>query len=175
MLPLDLLRTKISRGRIAPLFCSLDFGNGSDYELANKLIIHFENTHKNCNTKGNLLEKIDLLESEYDYKLVRGLFTLLERRSVFESNDMWATPEEPAAPSMSGDSAEKQSTDYSKTNIQVEGVDEADIVKTDGEYIYVASQNNLTIIKAYTPHDFGISVRVISSEQIFFVKSKSIF
>ena len=31
-------------------------------------------------------------------------------------------------------------TDFSKTNTQVEGVDEADIVKTDGKYIYVLSQ-----------------------------------
>ena len=29
------------------------------------------------------------------------------------------------------------SGDYSKTNVQVEGIDEGDIVKTDGEYIYV--------------------------------------
>lgn len=29
--------------------------------------------------------------------------------------------------------------DYSETNVQVEGVDEGDIVKTDGTYIYVAS------------------------------------
>ena len=85
MLPLDLLRTKIRRGKIEPLFCSLDFGNGSDYELANKLITHFENTHKNDKSRGDLLEKINPLESEYDYKLVRGLFTLLERRSVFEN------------------------------------------------------------------------------------------
>ncbi len=85
MLPLDLLRTKIHRGKIEPLFCSLDFGNGSDYELANKLVTHFENIYKNCKSRGDLLEKINPLESEYDYKLVRGLFTLLERRSVFES------------------------------------------------------------------------------------------
>jgi uncharacterized secreted protein with C-terminal beta-propeller domain len=31
------------------------------------------------------------------------------------------------------------SNDYSKTNVQVEGIDEADIVKTDGEYIYIVS------------------------------------
>ena len=45
---------------------------------------------------------------------------------------------------------------YSTTNIQVEGVDEADIVKTDGRYIYVAtnnnfgstSQNNVYLLKA---------------------------
>ena len=86
MLSSDLLRTKISRGKIEPLFCSLDFGNGSDYELANKLVTFFENTHKNSHLKGELLKKTALLESEYDYKLVRGLFALLERRSVFESS-----------------------------------------------------------------------------------------
>lgn len=31
---------------------------------------------------------------------------------------------------------------YSETNIQVEGVDEGDVVKTDGTYIYVASQDH---------------------------------
>ena len=35
---------------------------------------------------------------------------------------------------------------YSTTNIQVEGVDEADIVKTDGDYIYVLSDQTLKII-----------------------------
>ena len=36
--------------------------------------------------------------------------------------------------------------DYSKTNTQVEGVDEADIVKTDGEYIYYLAGKKLVII-----------------------------
>jgi len=39
--------------------------------------------------------------------------------------------------------------EYSKTNIQVEGVDEPDIVKTDGTYLYVIGGNNVYIIKAY--------------------------
>jgi len=39
--------------------------------------------------------------------------------------------------------------DHSKTNIQVEGVDEADIVKTDGEHIYVISGPKVVIVKAY--------------------------
>ena len=37
-------------------------------------------------------------------------------------------------------------TDYSKTNIQTEGVDEGDIVKTDGKYIYFVNDKGLTII-----------------------------
>ena len=40
-------------------------------------------------------------------------------------------------------------TDYSATNIQVAGVDEADIVKTDGDYIYLASGNKTIIVQAY--------------------------
>ncbi len=56
------------------------------------------------------------------------------------------------------DANEYSAKSYSTTNIQVEGVDEADIVKTDGEYIYVAtnndfqsaSQNKVYIVKADT-------------------------
>ncbi len=43
---------------------------------------------------------------------------------------------------------EKNSTDYSKTNIQVDGVDEADVVKTDGDYIYILNDEYLYIVKA---------------------------
>ena len=39
-------------------------------------------------------------------------------------------------------------TDYSHTNIQVQGVDEADFVKNDDRYIYMISGNNLIIVDA---------------------------
>ena len=47
-------------------------------------------------------------------------------------------------------------TDYSKTNIQVEGVDEADFVKNDGKYIYVIAQNKLVILDAFPASDATI-------------------
>jgi len=40
-------------------------------------------------------------------------------------------------------------SEFSETNIQVAGVDEADIVKTDGKYIYFVTGNSLLIINAY--------------------------
>ena len=45
------------------------------------------------------------------------------------------------------------SDDYSTTNIQVAGVDEADTVKTDGNYIYTISQMHRTspTITAHIP------------------------
>src|SRR5512136_2292597 len=39
---------------------------------------------------------------------------------------------------MSGNAAGADSVRHSTTNIQVEGVDEADTVKTDGEFLYIA-------------------------------------
>jgi len=50
---------------------------------------------------------------------------------------------------MAFDSAGSSAPDYSATNIQVAGVDEADVVKTDGEYLYVVSGNRVVIIQAY--------------------------
>ncbi len=48
------------------------------------------------------------------------------------------------------------SSDYSGTNIQVEGVDEADIVKSDGKYIYAVSGSKISVIDAYPAESASI-------------------
>jgi len=50
----------------------------------------------------------------------------------------------------------ERSEDYSKTNIQVEGVDEPDIVKNDGKYIYVVSGKKVVIVDAYPAENTNI-------------------
>ncbi|MDD4136644.1 MAG: beta-propeller domain-containing protein [Methanoregula sp.] len=45
---------------------------------------------------------------------------------------------------------------YSATNVQVKDVDEADIVKTDGTYVYVVTGNHLHILKGYPAKGAGI-------------------
>jgi uncharacterized secreted protein with C-terminal beta-propeller domain len=53
---------------------------------------------------------------------------------------------------------------YSQTNIQVAGVDEADIVKNDGEYIYVVTGNKISILKAYPPQNATLMSTIIFDE-----------
>ncbi|OGO83236.1 MAG: hypothetical protein A2Y18_04830 [Clostridiales bacterium GWD2_32_19] len=53
-------------------------------------------------------------------------------------------------------SSEKVKNDYSETNVQVKGVDESDIIKTDGEYIYYLSNNKVTISKSYPSSDMKV-------------------
>jgi inhibitor of cysteine peptidase len=46
--------------------------------------------------------------------------------------------------------------EHSDTNLQVEGVDEPDIVKNDGRYVYVASGSKISIVDAYPAKDMKI-------------------
>lgn len=52
--------------------------------------------------------------------------------------------------------------DFSTTNIQVLGVDEADLVKTDGNYLYVVSNDNVFILLAYPPEN----ARILSNIEV---------
>lgn len=52
--------------------------------------------------------------------------------------------------------ANSEASEYSQTNIQVAGVDEADIIKNDGKYIYAVTGNKVVIIDAYPAQNMEI-------------------
>ena len=77
-------------------------------------------------------------------------------RGIFAAEKSMA--EDSAAPAAvsSGESASGGASDYSETNIQVEGVDEPDIVKNDGKYIYAVSGKKVVIVNAYPAEQMKI-------------------
>lgn len=81
--------------------------------------------------------------------VTKGLEISLARPTMSESAGVGSAPSDSVV----------SSNDFSKTNVQVAGVDEADIIKTDGNYIYAVSYNTLYIIKAYP----GESSEIVSS------------
>ncbi|MDQ3836913.1 MAG: DUF790 family protein, partial [Thermoproteota archaeon] len=86
MLTLQLLRVRTRSGSVFPLFCNKE----EDIELAKKLIQEFEQSWKNKEKKAVLEDRISTIEQSdvgADYKLVRGFYSLLERRCIFKSND----------------------------------------------------------------------------------------
>jgi uncharacterized secreted protein with C-terminal beta-propeller domain len=56
-------------------------------------------------------------------------------------------------------------TDYSRTNVQVEGIDELDTVKTDGRNIYVATEGGVSIVQAYPPEQMS-NLTLLSKEDV---------
>jgi uncharacterized secreted protein with C-terminal beta-propeller domain len=56
----------------------------------------------------------------------------------------WMGPED-------GTGASERPNDYTTTNVQEKGVDEVDIVKTDGEYLYVADNDLFAVVQSWPP------------------------
>ncbi len=62
------------------------------------------------------------------------------------------------------DSSGSAQPSYSSTNIQVEGIDEPDLVKSDGKYLYSISDQGLTITKAYPAEQARVLSRTLFSQ-----------
>lgn len=80
MLTIDLLVTRISGGKIEPAYARIDHGT---IEIARSIVDAFQD-HVG-KRYGELLEAIEALEG-VNYRLVRGLAQILERRCVIESD-----------------------------------------------------------------------------------------
>ncbi len=58
----------------------------------------------------------------------------------------------------------EQALDYSETNTQTPGVDEADLVETDGDYLYVLSGRELVILDSWPATE--VEVQVVSRTEL---------
>lgn len=98
-----------------------------------------------------------LLAGTEDQSIVYSLDSSMKRAANMEA--------QAAAPSAA--SADSGSADYSRTNVQVEGVDEGDLVKTDGRYIYQVSGQRVIVSQAY-PADAMKVIAVLSTGEADF-------
>ena len=69
-------------------------------------------------------------------------------------------PEAVPMPTDGVSKAESGGTDYSTTNVQVQNVDEPDYLKNDSKYVYIVSQNTLSIIDAYPAEDAKLVLKI---------------
>ena len=102
----------------------------------------------------NILSKLLTLPFSIIYENSRNSGILTNASNAYDAyssggivpNEMTGTS---SSASDSSVSSTQSSKDYSTTNIQVENVDEADIVKTDGDYIYSLSENKVIITNSF--------------------------
>jgi len=102
-----------------------------------------------------LLEK-DLQQQKLMYKTTVAM----------ESAPVAGSAEPQSAPA-AANVAESAAADYSTTNVQVQGVDEADVVKTDGKYIYQATSNEIRIVQADPAGKMQLASRLSYTEGTF--------
>lgn len=105
----------------------------------------------------------------------RGIFDIIKKNnsSYYRYGEYWvldeAEQEAPTSAAETNAATKDMSTgadgDYSKTNTQIDGIDEGDIVKTDGRYIYKIRKNSeLIIMSADGENTETISVTKITED-----------
>jgi uncharacterized secreted protein with C-terminal beta-propeller domain len=94
----------------------------------------------------------DHQDNSYRYPFFGGGW--LQRRGAAIAEEAAAVPSPTTGSKINFDSG--ANIDYSDTNIQVKGVDEGDTVKTDGQFIYLAKNTKVQILKAYPAQDAEI-------------------
>ncbi|MFO7611621.1 MAG: beta-propeller domain-containing protein [Clostridia bacterium] len=90
---------------------------------------------------------------------------LVEYMSTLSSNYMYGMRDGAAVPeAATGNSSSKDSSQgasgYGETNVQVEGIDEADVIKNDGRFIYFVSGNTLVIVDAADPANMSVTGKI---------------
>lgn len=105
------------------------------------------------------VESCAQLQERYDLYNYRDMYYYADDVLVFDQAEEGAMETEavsaPDGVMSESKSAESPRTggggadEYSTTNIQVEGVDEADVIKNDGRYIYLIKGETVRIIDAY--------------------------
>ena len=78
---------------------------------------------------------------------------------VMESAPVAGMAEAQSAPA-TANVTQTAAADYSTTNVQVQGVDEADVVKTDGQYIYQATSDEIRIVQANPADKMNLASRL---------------
>jgi inhibitor of cysteine peptidase len=137
-------------------FFSESFDFNVYWDGLNKTVSVFD-ADKSLPTVGSLDNMKQLLqasEASLGYSLntfiaksaVTSVVTDVKEKAASGSAAPAAAPTANSAPAATRDEAKPS---YSGTNVQVEGVDESDIIKTDGSYIYQVNKNRIIIAAAY--------------------------
>lgn len=103
----------------------------------------------------------DVLEDYYGTDYIYNGSRFSTDDAISEASDLSSTygpmaepsssaPEQVNANAIIKESAKNSEEKFSDTNVQTEGVDESDIIKTDGSYIYVVAGSSVDIVGVHT-------------------------
>lgn len=86
----------------------------------------------------------------------------------FMAADQAASSSAPAGAAKESATVAPSAPSHSGTNVQVEGVDEADIIKTDGKYIYQVNRDRVIVSQAWPAESMSVVSTVYWSDPQFY-------
>jgi len=125
---------------------------------------YFEGTHdiKKISSQEELksiLEASALFEGQFFDNRIFSTRSMADN-AVMESDGFTGAPVPAEIPQGAVAKTESGGSEYSTTNVQVENVDEPDYLKNDSKYVYIVSQNTLSIIDAYPAESAKLVLKI---------------
>jgi inhibitor of cysteine peptidase len=124
----------------------------SIYSFSNDSLAPNQGQLNNPNPNNNNNGQVSYMKTFSSYTALKDFLKTSTESSPLETYDArfgMSAQSTSAVPSQAESSLGGTNTkDYSSTNIQVAGVDEADKIKTDGNYLYMIGNNNVYILDA---------------------------
>lgn len=118
-------------------------------------------------TVGTVENLRSILKESQSSRTLLGQGRVLGGDLMLGATNKSAQTSEAAAPSSASFDMVTGSSDHSTTNLQVEGVDEADIIKNDAQYIYQVNNQELIVTQAYPAKQMNIVSRIGFKESEF--------
>jgi len=147
---LQAVTQKVSRGEMAQMVWGLSTGNEVNEASSSALP-----KIASCSALGTEIERFQKRQGGSNRFLRGGMEVdfLTSEPAMMEMDSMSDGAMAPQANRLEGATESKAADRYSETNIQEFGVDEADIVKNDGQYIYLIKDQTIRIIEAFPPEN----------------------
>lgn len=120
--------------------------------------------------KDSFIYSSEMIEVSSIQELTKLVKPKVERRNFWA--DFGSNKKVDVAPAIPDESIiPEEAGVYSKTNIQVEGVDEADVVKNDERYIYFANQNGVFIIDTLFDNMYSLKTVSFIPQELYHSKN----
>ncbi|MBI2463650.1 beta-propeller domain-containing protein [Candidatus Peregrinibacteria bacterium] len=136
---IDYMEKSVTRSEMAEMVYRLKAGKVTK---ASKSFAALSSKFPQISSCDELQEKLKTEDYRQNYRYGRVMYSMEEAAPSNASTSF-----EKSVSAGSEDSA----SSYSQTNTQVEGVDESDIIKNDGKYIYMVEGKTARIFEAYPP------------------------
>lgn len=140
----------LNRGEMAEMVWRVETGGTGDSNNYEEMKQNTENQQvRNIESCQMLIDKFDDINANYygtEYDMV------MEESVAVPTAEPTSGTTQKEADVRTGGGTDGEA-EFSTTNVQVEGVDEADFVKTDGEYIYIIKDSKIRVVKSYPPNE----------------------
>jgi len=158
----------------AGVFGALYANRGTDTATPESATLSAAGAPTEIQTYDDVYAMIEAMQSGYTDRGALGGGVMMD--GAMAKTESATTAAAPSAVASEAPAAVMDSNvDYSGTNVQVKGVDEADIVKTDGNYIYYLAANQLNILKADGANTALVSSTSLSADDSWWGYNSELF